>query len=90
MHARRVGAITAIAAMFGSIGLAQDAPAVRDELRHRSSYFVRRSYVVGERECCAALGRSKAHIVLKRSFEPRPEHQSVHLIEDDLVILEYR
>src|SRR4051794_24577441 len=43
-----------------------------------------------QRECAGAQQPATGHVLLQRRLAPGAEHEPVHLIEDDLVVLEHR
>src|SRR5262245_1076733 len=84
-----IGDIAAHAAMRRRIRRPQDAPAEPGKAVQHRLHLLGRADVVrqGER---AGPGQGPLHVILEPRAEPGAEDEAVHLVEDDLCVLEHR
>src|SRR5690554_3846387 len=85
-----IGDIAAKAAVGRAVGKTQEPSPGREEALHQRLHLFLVDEVVGEGESTGARKAPAVHVGLERVLQESPEEEAVHLVEDDLLVLEDR
>ena len=85
-----IGQVSAKAAVRRRVGLPEQPPAGRDQAIDHGLDLVLAVDVVGQREGARSCQSGPPYVGLQGTLQPGAEHEAVHLVEDDLLVLEDR
>jgi hypothetical protein len=85
-----VSDIASISTVRWRIAVAENSPTGSSEPFNETVYVVSRHYIVGKTESAGRNEAGSLHVLLKFASNPSAQHEAIHLIQNNLVVVEDR